>query len=94
MGTPRPQLFCRVLLHLPGAVSTAFEWRVEDGGGGLFPTHLGKAQTSPAACGRPVWRPHSEAFNKHEIIILGAVVVAAAGTLLCSGTSPRGKSGL
>lgn len=58
------------------------------------PTYLGKAQNSPAACGRPAWRPHSGAFNKHEIIILGAAVVAAAATLLCLGSSPGGKTGL
>lgn len=45
------------------AVSTAL--RLEDGGGGLVPTHPGKAQISRAVCGRPAWRPKSQAFSKH-----------------------------
>lgn len=64
------------------AVSTALGLEVEDGGGGLVPTHPGKVQTSLAACGQPAWRPHSQAFNKHEIITLGAAAVAVAATLL------------
>lgn len=55
MATPSPQLFCRVPLHLPGAVSTAFEWRIEDGGGGLVPQPTwGRRRTHPQpAGGRP-----------------------------------------
>lgn len=64
---------------------------VEDGDGSLVPTHLGKAQTSLVACGRPTWRPHSEALNKHEMLP-GAAAVAEAVTLLRSGTSTAGKS--
>lgn len=59
--------------------------RVEDGDGGLVPTHPGKEQTSWVACGRPAWRPHSEALNNHEIIIRGAAAVAAAATLFLQG---------
>lgn len=76
------------------AVSTSLGCGVEDGGGGLVPTHPGKAHTSPAVCGRQAWRPHSQTFNKHEIITLGTAAVAAAATLLYSGTSPGGRSGL
>lgn len=93
-GTPCPQLFCEVSLHPPVAVSTSLGCGVEDRGGGLVPAHPGKAQTSPAVCGRQAWRPHSQTFNKHEIITLGTAAVAAAATLLYSGTSPGGRSGL
>lgn len=63
------------------AVCTALCLEVEDGDGDLVPTHPGKVQTSPAACGRQAWRPHSQAFNTHEIITLGAAAVAVAATL-------------
>lgn len=64
------------------AVSNALGCRAADGDGGLVPTHPGKEQTSSTACGRPAWRPHSQALNKHEIIIRGAATVAAAAATL------------
>lgn len=67
------------------AVSTALGWT-----GRAAWSRPGTARTSPAACGRPAWRPLSEALDTHEIITWGATVVVAAVTLLCSGTrAPR-----